>query len=32
MVNAGVRQEIVKRYLGHDSPEMIARYAVIHDR
>lgn len=32
MVNMGVRQEIVQRYLGHESPEMTARYAAIHDR
>jgi integrase/recombinase XerD len=32
MINAGVPQPIVQRYLGHESPEMTARYAYIHDR
>lgn len=31
MINAGVSQVIVQRYLGHESPEMTARYAHIHD-
>lgn len=31
MINAGVSQCIVQRYLGHESPEMTARYAYIHD-
>lgn len=31
MVNYGVPQHIVQRYLGHLSPEMTARYAAIHD-
>jgi len=31
MINAGVPQTIVQRYLGHESPEMTARYAHIHD-
>ncbi len=31
MINAGVSQCIVQRYLGHESPEMTARYAHIHD-
>ncbi len=32
MINAGVSQPIVQRYLGHESPEMTSRYAYIHDR
>ncbi len=31
MINAGVPQPIVQRYLGHESPEMTSRYAYIHD-
>ena len=31
MINAGVSQVIVQRYLGHESPEMTARYAHIHN-
>lgn len=31
MINAGVPQTIVQRYLGHESPEMTARYAHIHN-
>jgi len=31
MINAGVSQTIVQRYLGHESAEMTARYAHIHD-
>lgn len=31
MINAGVPQAIVQRYLGHESPEMTARYAYIQD-
>ncbi len=31
MINAGVPQTIVQKYLGHESPEMTARYAHIHD-
>jgi len=31
MINHGVPQHIVQRYLGHMSPEMTARYAAIHD-
>ena len=30
MINAGVSQAIVQRYLGHESPDMTARYAYIH--
>lgn len=30
MINAGVSQAVVQRYLGHESPEMTARYAYIH--
>lgn len=31
MINNGVPQHIVQRYLGHQSPEMTMRYAHIHD-
>ncbi|HAT1659549.1 TPA: tyrosine-type recombinase/integrase [Legionella pneumophila] len=31
MINNGVPQVIVQQYLGHESPEMTARYAQIHD-
>lgn len=31
MINSGVPQTIVQRYLGHESPEMTSRYAHIHD-
>jgi len=31
MINHGVPQHIVQRYLGHESSEMTARYASIHD-
>jgi integrase/recombinase XerD len=31
MINAGVPQYIVQKYLGHESPEMTMRYAHIHD-
>ncbi|MHB1949770.1 MAG: tyrosine-type recombinase/integrase [Gammaproteobacteria bacterium] len=31
MINAGVSQTIVQRFLGHESPEMTSRYAYIHD-
>lgn len=31
MINNGVPQHIVQRYLGHESPEMTMRYAHIHD-
>ncbi|HAT3884552.1 TPA: tyrosine-type recombinase/integrase [Legionella pneumophila] len=31
MINAGVPQVMVQKYLGHESPEMTARYAHIHD-
>lgn len=31
MINNGVLQHIVQRYLGHESPEMTMRYAHIHD-
>lgn len=30
MINAGVPQAIVQKYLGHESPEMTSRYAHIH--
>ncbi|MEO0378201.1 MAG: tyrosine-type recombinase/integrase, partial [Cyanobacteria bacterium P01_A01_bin.17] len=32
MINNGVPQSIVQRYLGHESPEMTATYARIHDK
>lgn len=32
MINNGVPQHIIQRYLGHESPEMTARYAYIHDQ
>lgn len=31
MINQGVSQVIVQKYLGHSSPEMTSRYAHIHD-
>ncbi len=31
MINLGVPQHIIQRYLGHESPEMTAVYARIHD-
>ncbi len=31
MINAGVSQTIVQKYLGHGSPTMTARYAHLHD-
>jgi hypothetical protein len=31
MINSGVPQVMVQHYLGHDSPEMTARYAHIHN-
>lgn len=31
MINNGVPQTIVQRYLGHESPQMTARYAHIHN-
>jgi integrase/recombinase XerD len=31
MINNGVPQHIVQRYLGHESPQMTAMYAHIHD-
>lgn len=31
MINAGISQPIVQRYLGHETPEMTNRYAYIHD-
>lgn len=31
MINHGVSQHIVQRFLGHLSPEMTQRYAAIHD-
>ncbi|MEG4070838.1 tyrosine-type recombinase/integrase [Microcoleus sp. Pol11C2] len=32
MINMGVPQHIIQRYLGHESPEMTVRYAHIHDQ
>jgi integrase/recombinase XerD len=32
MINNGVPQPIIQRYLGHTSPEMTNRYAQIHDQ
>lgn len=32
MINNGVPQHIVQRFLGHESPEMTMRYAHIHDQ
>lgn len=32
MINNGVPQHIVQRYLGHESPEMTSVYAHIHDQ
>lgn len=32
MINNGVPQHIVQRYLGHESPTMTMRYAQIHDQ
>jgi len=32
MINNGVPQHIIQRYLGHESPEMTATYAHIHDQ
>lgn len=32
MINAGVSQFIVQRYLGHETPEMTSRYAYIHNQ
>ena len=32
MINNGVPQHIIQRYLGHESPDMTARYAAIHDQ
>ncbi|MBU3114678.1 tyrosine-type recombinase/integrase [Clostridium lacusfryxellense] len=32
MINNGVPQHIVQRYLGHESPEMTNHYAEIHDK
>jgi integrase/recombinase XerD len=32
MINNGVPQHIVQRYLGHESPTMTARYAFIYDQ
>ncbi len=31
MINQGVPQVIVQKYLGHESPEMTSRYAHLHD-
>jgi integrase/recombinase XerD len=31
MINNGVPQHIIQRYLGHETPEMTSRYAYIHD-
>lgn len=32
MINNGVPQHIIQRYLGHETPEMTAVYAQIHDQ
>ncbi|MGK7897415.1 MAG: tyrosine-type recombinase/integrase [Xenococcus sp. (in: cyanobacteria)] len=32
MINNGVPQHIIQRYLGHESPEMTSVYAYIHDQ
>ncbi|NEU75465.1 tyrosine-type recombinase/integrase [Hassallia byssoidea VB512170] len=32
MINNGVPQHIVQRYLGHESPTMTATYAYIFDK
>ncbi len=32
MINLGVPQHIIQRFLGHDSPEMTSVYAHIHDQ
>ncbi len=32
MINMGVPQHIIQRYLGHESPEMTNHYAHIHDQ
>ncbi len=32
MINNGVPQHIIQRYLGHESPEMTMNYAHIHDQ
>lgn len=32
MVNLGVPQHIIQRYLGHETPEMTSTYAHIHDQ
>lgn len=32
MINNGVPQHIIQRYLGHESPNMTAAYASIHDQ
>lgn len=32
MINNGVPQHIIQRYLGHESPNMTAVYATIHDQ
>ncbi|MBD2123418.1 site-specific integrase [Trichocoleus sp. FACHB-262] len=32
MVNHGVPQHVIQRFLGHESPEMTAHYACIHDQ
>ena len=32
MINSGVPQHIIQRYLGHESPEMTSVYAHIHDQ
>ena len=32
MINSGVSQVMVQKYLGHESSEMTARYAHIHDK
>jgi integrase len=32
MINNGVPQHIIQRYLGHETPTMTSRYAYIHDQ
>ncbi|PZV13436.1 MAG: integrase [Pseudanabaena sp.] len=32
MINSGVPQHIIQRYLGHETPDMTAVYATIHDK
>jgi integrase len=32
MINLGVSQHIIQRYLGHETPSMTSTYAHIHDQ